>query len=121
MFRAILVVLLVFGCATLASAGNKQSAEVPGYRAALVYQGIYKADRLYQFNVYQETWFASPAPRLWSNLPCADARQTLAEKGEWIGVLTSTGACSGYAEAPRWGTGNYLNFLAGGKPVDVSR
>lgn len=121
MFRTALLTILVLCCATVALAESKKSASAPEFQPTLVYEGIYQADRLYQYNVYQETWFASPTPKFWGKLPCPDARLTLAAKGEWVGGLTASGTCSGYEEAPRWGTGNYLNFLSGGKPVDVSR
>jgi hypothetical protein len=55
MFKTVLVILLVVGCVTVAFAESKKSAATPGYQAKLVYEGPYRAERLYQLNVYQET------------------------------------------------------------------
>ena len=121
MSRIVLLAILILGCATGVLAKSKDYASPPGYRPELAYSGIYRAERLYQFNPYEETWYADRTLQLWSRLSCGNARVTLASRGEWQGGLSEAGECAGNAEGQRWATGNYLNFLTGGQPADASR
>lgn len=121
MLRTALVIFLVVGCVSVASGATGKSSAGAGYQTRLVYAGPFTADRLYQLDAARETWFASSAPKYWAKLPCLTARVDLEELGEWVGNLTEAGACAGTIEAPRWATGNYLNFLTGGEVVGTSR
>ncbi len=110
--RAItLLILLTIGFAASAGAAPENARAAKGYQGGIDYQGPYKAERLYQLDPLRVTWYASQRLTHWRQLACFEARSTLADQGEWVGNLTDAGACAGTSEAPRWATGNYLNFL----------
>ncbi len=114
MLKKCLLVLIVTALffPAMALADDQESKGTPVlYQAEVVYPGIYKGHRLYQFVEQRQTWFANPRPKTWAQLPCAVARKALTEQGEWVGILTENGECAGYAEAPRLAAGNYLNYL----------
>ena len=121
MFRAALLIVLIIGCATVGLAQPGADEPLPGYQSKLAYSGIYQADRLYQFNPYEQTWYADKVFKHWDKLRCGTARLALADQGEWQGVLAAAGECAAPGEGQRWATGNYLNFLTGGSPAKVSR
>lgn len=100
------VLLLTLPLSSLASS----QPDAAGYQPAKLYPGIYKAASLYRLDHNNAAWYASDVPKTWANLPCAEARTALATTGTWEGHLTDQGQCNGYAEAPTWATGNYLNY-----------
>ncbi|ORJ59136.1 hypothetical protein [Geothermobacter hydrogeniphilus] len=81
------------------------------YISTTPYPGIYQADRLYQYDDREQIWYGAKRPKLWTTLPCDQARTTLRERGSWTGNLSDSGQCLGDAEAPTWASGNYLNYL----------
>ena len=107
------VAFLLFACclATPAYSQDDPNQSTLYYQASSVYDGIYAPERLYQYNSYRETWFASSQFLHWTELNCRTARDAIRLQGEWIGNLTDSGACAGKIEAPTWASGNYLNFL----------
>jgi hypothetical protein len=109
MVMVLLALMLLPWSAPLAAEATAESP--PAYQSTTTYAGIYKADRLYQLNSVEQTWYASQRFRTWTSLSCSEARGALFNQGTWVGNLTDAGACAGHAEAPSWATGNYLNYL----------
>ena len=112
MFLIVLLLVLVLPTLTLA---DKPAATASEYQAEERYAGTFKWERLYKFHDQKQTWFASKNPRVWSTVPCYVARDALRITGHWLGNLAEDGTCAGYAEAPEWAAGNYLNFLRSGQ------
>ena len=108
-----IVASLMFVClfATVAYSQDNANPSAKVYQPSITYDGIYAPERLYQYSDYQQTWFASSAHKFWGGLNCPSARMELERWGEWVGNLTDRGACAGNIEAPRWATGNFLNYL----------
>ena len=112
MYRFIVAFLLLACCfANVAYSQDDSDQSMLYYRSSSTYDGIYASQRLYQYNSYRETWFASSQFKLWTELNCRAAREAIELHGEWTGNLTDRGACAGENEAPTWAAGNYLNFL----------
>lgn len=113
MFRTILVFLLIISCSwvNVALGDSKGSSSPKGYHPEVVYDGLYKADRLYQYNPHVEAWYASKTLKTVASLSCTAAKLALSNQGEWVGVFSESGGCAGTAEGQRWVTGNFLNYL----------
>lgn len=123
MFRTVLVILMVISCswANVAFGDSKDPSSPEGYQPEVEYAGLYKAERLYQFNPHVEAWYSSKTLKTVDSLSCAAARRALSIQGEWIGVFSDNGGCAGTAEGQRWVTGNYLNYLIEKAATDRSR
>lgn len=92
-------------------AAEDTAPPTPAYQPTTTYEGIYKADRLYQLDSADQTWYTSRRFKTRTSLLCPEARNALFDRGIWTGNLTDAGGCAGLAEAPTWATGNYLNYL----------
>jgi hypothetical protein len=68
--------------------------------------------QLYKRTEINQIWSVSNRPKTLSDLTCNKSHETLITLGTWIGNLSDNGECLGYAEAPEWTTGNYLNYLS---------
>lgn len=99
-------VLSILAATSLAA--NPQPA--PEYSSTTIYPGMFQADQLYQFDSFRDSWYAHRRLKLWQQLNCNEARDTLQRQGTWTGNLTDRGECAGKAEAPSWANGNYLNY-----------
>lgn len=105
------LVLLLFVAVTPLCAQNL-TKEQPIYLHDVIYEGSFKTYQLYNRSEIKRIWYESKRPRTVDQLVCSEANTRLLSIGVWVGNLSDDGKCLGYAEAPEWTSGNYLNFLS---------
>lgn len=108
--------ILLISIFTLLTCSFVQAEENPVlptsvYNPEQNYSGLFKGDRVYAFNPYEETWYGDRQFKTLSAIQCSDALTALSKKGIWVGNLDNKGRCSAPAEAGSRATGNYLNFM----------
>ncbi|HEY7746719.1 MAG TPA: hypothetical protein VIA07_10300, partial [Desulfuromonadales bacterium] len=82
MVMVLLALMLLPWSAPLAAEATAESP--PAYQSTTTYAGIYKADRLYQLNSVEQTWYASQRFKAWTSLSCSEARSALFNQGTWV-------------------------------------
>jgi len=84
-----------------------QIGEVYLYNHSAKYQGPFDVNRVYLFNEADGIWQTFLAV---NHFKCREARSSLEITGMWVGNISDDGKCLGDIEAPKWVSGNYLNF-----------
>lgn len=112
-FLTLLLTSLIF-ISTVVSAAETTVEDLSknlSYDYLTNYDGSFKTNRLYLRTEINQLWSRSNRPKTLSEIICTESLNALRANGTWIGNLSNGGKCLGYAEAPEWTTGNYMNFI----------